>query len=224
MPLPRLDRVPSPPSRSAEFPMRALLGPEVAPRKRTWSPRPDPLNQGAEGACVAFAFAGELAATPRKWLVDDGYARKLYQRVRDEDRAMGNHWPDGASVLAGARACKRAGTIGSYRWCRTVEDVRDTIVRHGPVVLGVAWYSQMYDAPAGEVTVAGRLVGGHAILAHGYDPAHPRWGEGFWWVNSWGPAYGLRGRGFVPIDAFSKLWDDGGEGCVVVDKAPPPLT
>jgi hypothetical protein len=134
---------------------------------------------------------------------------------------MGNDWPEGASMLAGAKALKNGGKISAYRWAFGIVDVLDTLSEIGPVVLGINWYSGMYQTRTdGLVNVDGNLVGGHCIVANGYWPAHPKFGDVVVWTNSWGRSYGLNGVGFIRVSDLADLLEEQGEAAIVVDVAP----
>lgn len=216
---PKLDRIPYFDERSRAFSVSNIIRKVPIRKKRVWTPRDYPLDQGAEGACVGFAWAGELASTPVKYMVDNQFARGLYGKAQAEDRAMGNNWPEGASILAGAKAAKNAGLISRYHWAFGIEQVIDTIVAKGPVVLGIWWYDSMYETyENGKVKVSGQRVGGHAIMAHGYWPNHPGFGEDvIMWTNSWGTGYGRNGIGAIRVTDLDKLLQDNGEACVPTD-------
>jgi hypothetical protein len=226
--MPALGRHPFFDERSRGFPVRALLPREVVRRKTIWElPNNFPLDQGEEGACVGFGFSGELAAAPVVIPTDNQFAFDLYARAQAEDQKMGNVWDEGASMLAGAKACKLAGHVSSYRWAFGVDDVIDTLCAVGPVVIGIDWYSGMYDTTTdGLVQVFGDVVGGHCILLTGFWPAHPAWGDVVLWENSWGLSYGVNGRGFIRVADLQRLLSAQGEACVLVDVSrvpvPPP--
>lgn len=204
--------------RSRDFPVAPLLAGHADRVKTVWEPRPAPLDQGSEGACVGFAWSHELAATPHRYEVDDSSAFALYRAARDYDAQMGNHWDEGASLLAGAKAAKAGGWLAEYRWAFGLEEVLDTLVQQGPVVLGIGWYEQMYSTdPSGLVVVDGDRVGGHAIMANGYWPDHPEFGDVVIWTNSWGRDYGLEGCGFIRTADLDRLLRDNGEACIPLD-------
>lgn len=221
-PTPVLDRVPVFDQRSRDYPVRQLMREAPTRRKRMWSTRAEPLDQGREGACVGFAWSGELAATPVRKTVDNASALALYHAAQTEDRAMGHNYTAGASVLAGAKACKAAGSISSYHWAFGINDVIDTLVAKGPVVLGINWHRSMYYTnPDGLVTVDGPVVGGHAILAVGYWPNHPEFGtDVVAWFNSWGPTYGRKGTGYIRVADLDMLLQANGEACIATDTRP----
>ena len=208
--------------KSRDYPIRALFTPQPAVRrKRIWTPLSTPLDQGQEGECVAFSWLSELAATPWRHPADNAAARALFQRIRACDRAMGNHWEQGASILAGAKVCRAEGAIREYRWCFGIDDVIETILRRGPVILGVEWYESMYDTdPGGLVRIGGPKAGEHAIMANGFWPDHPRFGDVAVWTNTWGPGYGLNGMGLIPVGKLDWLLQRGGEGCSPIDARP----
>lgn len=192
-------------------------------RKQLWTiPNSLPLDQGSEGACVGFGWSAELAVDPITFNVSKNFALNVYNGARAIDQAEGNYWPEGASVLAGAKYAKRQGWISEYRWAFGIDDVIDALVSKGPVVLGVNWYDGMYATESdGRVRINGPLVGGHCILATGYWPDHPVWG-GNWiqWMNSWGRTYGKMGVGWIRDIDLQRLLEENGEACVAMDIAP----
>jgi hypothetical protein len=201
----------------------------VVPRVQRWVPMGTPLDQGAEGSCVGHGCAHDLGGSPvRVKDMDHLYAVNLYQFARSIDRAEhGWNWPDGASVLAGAKALRARGFIGGFRWAFTIEDLRDALITTGPAILGVNWYDSMYETdPYGNVEVSGRIVGGHCIMVYGYNP---RWRikgqngthEIFRWQNSWGPSYGVNGRGVIKAEDLARLLAEDGEACIPIGRRIP---
>lgn len=220
---PKLDRIPYFDERSKSYPVRTLLPSRVERRQRLWSlPSGFPLDQKSEGACIGMGYTGELAAEPI--VVSDAgqaFAFQLYELARAEDRKMGNDWPEGASMLAGAKALRNGGKISAYRWAFGIDDVLDTLSEIGPVVLGIAWLDGMYQTRVdGLVEVHGPVVGGHCIVANGYWPNHPKFGDVVVWTNSWGRSYGLDGVGFIRVQDLAARLEDRGEAAIVVDVAP----
>lgn len=184
-----------------------------------------PLDQGGEGECVGFGWAAELQVPPIEIPVHNQFARNLYAGARQIDRAEGRFYQEsGATVLAGAKLAKKMGWISEYEWCFGMEDLKDTICARGPVVLGIPWYAGMYSTDVeGLIWANGELVGGHCILCVGYDPNHPKFGEGFWLLNSWGKTWGLNGLGFLRDNDMRRLLvHEQGEACVARDIAPIP--
>jgi hypothetical protein len=149
-------------------------------------------------------------------------ALEIYRAAQRIDEWEGEQY-SGTSVLAGAKVVTASGYIGGYRWCFGIADVRDAVVRIGPVVIGIPWYEEMYETRAsGLVKVGGGLVGGHCITLTGYNPSMDIDGkvrEVFRWRNSWGPTYGIKGSGFIEGFRLAALLDDGGEACVPMDRA-----
>lgn len=216
--LPVVNRIPFLHPANRSYPIRTLFDQPVPKRKRIWTPRKSPLDQGREGRCVIFGWGAELACTPHKYLVSDMWCNQMWPLVQAQDRAMGNHWSDGASVLAGAKAMRNDSKIRYYAWGFGIDDVRQTLIRKGPVVLGINWYESMYETTRdGLVRIYGPLVGGHCILANGYWPNHPTLGEVVVWTNSWGPSYGINGRGFIRIADLDRLLREDGEACIPTD-------
>lgn len=214
-----LDRIPSPPSNSAAYPIRALIPTSPERREVHWHLTGDfPLDQGVEGACTAFGTSAELSALPIAIPTGNTFAFNLYEHIRAEDRAMGYVFPSGATMLAAMRAAKRHGHIQGYRWAQTVDDIRDAVQTHGSVVMGTWWYSGMdsWD-DHGLIRVTGERRGGHCWTIVGYHPHHPVHGEVFEGINSWGADWGVRGRFHLTAADLEMLFTDDGEAAIVTD-------
>lgn len=229
------DRVPRFDPRSRDYPIRGIVGP-LADYRRTrvlWTPGPVILDQGAEGACVGMGCTQDLLASPVRvslaaahmpagWPTDpDAFARHLYREAQKIDPWPGEAY-DGTSVLAGVKLLHRLGFIREYRWAFTTDELLAGLLRVGPVVLGVWWYSGMYNAPGGWLRVTGQKVGGHCLLAIGYEPDHEfpdgHVGPAVALLNSWGPGWGVRGVAWIDLGDLSALLDDDGEACLFVGR------
>lgn len=226
------DARPSRDPRNSDYPVRAVLpGPGVPPVRKMWR-RGAVLDQGPDGQCVGHAWAAEAAGSPAR--VDftrvpgvgasvHEAARLMYAQAQQVDEWPGEDY-SGTSVNAGAKVMRSLGLIGSYRWCFTAADLRDTLITTGPVVLAIPWLSGMFEtSPGGEVTVSGREVGWHAVLLNGYDPAAsvdgkpPR--EMVRLQNSWGTGWAAYGSAWVAFDALWGLIDaNDGDVCVPLDR------
>jgi hypothetical protein len=203
-------------------------------RSYTW--RCDAWNdQGAEGACVGFAWSHELAARPSviPTTAADGF--KIYKHAQKIDEWVGENY-EGTSVLAGVKALKALyknskgePLVESYRWAFGIEDVVRVLGYRGPLVLGINWYTGMFDTDEnGFIHVDGWLAGGHAILAKGIKIV---WedklkGPNFENVdmeksyvtlrNSWGQSWGLNGDARINLHDLNRLLHEYGEACIPV--------
>jgi len=190
------------------------------------------LDQGKEGACVGFAWTGATIANPmppeQQPAFEEGnsFAISVYKEAQKVDPWPGENY-SGTSVLAGAKIAKEKGIIDEYRWCFSVEDLKDAVLNVGPVVIGVNWYKNMYGTDKnGLVSVSGDHVGGHAIMVTGFVNDFDIAGNPtpvFEWVNSWGPGYGKGGRGYIKYKDMEKLVGDMAEMCVPIKKNTPVL-
>jgi len=190
------------------------------------------LNQGQEGACVGFAWTGATIASPTPpnnqptFEMGNSFAVALYKEAQKVDPWPGEDY-SGTSVLAGAKTAKTKGIIDEYRWCFSVEDLKDAVLRLGPVVVGINWYHGMYHTGKnGLVRISGNKVGGHAIMITGFIPDFkinnvPT--PVFEWVNSWGSGYGVNGKGYVKYEDMSRLIEERAEMCVPIKKNTPVL-
>lgn len=190
-----------------------------------WNPGPV-LDQKAEGACVGFGWSAEASASPKRVRnVDNAYARQVYEDARAFDRAMGYVWPEGASVLAGAKVMKKRGLIDSYYWAFGIDELRNALCL-GPVVIGINWPETAYEPrPSGMLDTSGRIVGGHCILVTGYHPKRRFAREGWFrrfecyrLRNSWGEEWGRGGDAWIKAEDLASLLADNGESCVPVGR------
>lgn len=206
----RLDRVVQFDERSRKFPIRALIG-NKKPRSYTWGLTTH-LDQGEEGACTGFSVAHEIAAKPCPAPATADLALKIYQRARFLDEWPGEDY-DGSSVLAAMKAATEFGYFKEYRWAFGIDDVVLALGYHGPVVLGINWYTGMQDVDAnGFIHVTGRRAGGHAIAATGVSIP----GNAVRLSNSWGSEWGVAGNCMISIPDLTRLLKEQGEACVPV--------
>jgi C1A family cysteine protease len=102
--------------------------------------------------------------------------------------------------------------ITSYSRLHTVDEMRACLGEGYPFVFGFAVYGTFESqevAKTGILEMPGtteRLVGGHAVLAVGYDDAQKR----FLVRNSWGETWGMKGYFTMPYDYLANrdLSDD----------------
>jgi len=238
---PRLDRVPYWDEKNAEYPIRAILRTaEVPLAEKLWS-QGVTTDQGREGACVGHGCTQEATASPDRvrigpqWVYPhykndpSQFAQVVYKMAQKIDPWAGESY-SGTAVLAGVQVLQTLGILQEYRWAMSMDDLRDTLLYHGPVILGVNWYESMYDTAAnGLVDVSGSIVGGHCITVIGYDKSRrllgmPKAEEMFRWKNSWGSDYGKSGTGWITAADLKRLvFDEGGEACVPVTRKMPAL-
>lgn len=214
---PRLDRRVEFDEKSREYPIRTLVAARPY-RSYTWSIGAF-LDQGSEGACVGFAWSHELVARP--WVVravDDAFALQVYRRAQQLDQWPGEAY-DGTSVIAGAKACQELTYIGEYRWAFGLDDLRLALGYAGPAVLGLNWYSGMFQPDdEGRITPSGSVEGGHALLAYRVDERRER----VWLHNSWGADWGVTDRHFgggkcwLSFADLDRLLGEQGECCIPV--------
>jgi hypothetical protein len=229
----KLDWRPSFDERSKSYGIRSLIGPTPDRRESKFWQEGTVLDQGSEGACVGFGWLGELLAEPESpeeqpsQEFGNRLAQLFYKKAQKVDEWPGEEY-SGTSVLAGAKIMKEYGYISEYRWCFSIDDIIDAVVLGGPVVIGIPWYSSMYQTNSVGLTgVRGDSVGGHCIVLTGYHPAK-LFGrqslEVFRWRNSWGASYGLDGSGYIRVSDLRKLFEEGGEACIPIVRSKPVLS
>lgn len=196
-------------------------------RSYTWRCN-DWFDQGREGACVGFALGHELAARPSEVQgLDYTFLKEsIYWEAQKNDYWEGGSYPNaspqysGTSVLAGVKEVKKLGYIEEYRWAFTFEDFLYGLGHNGPVVLGINWYSDMYQPDSnGFVKPTGSLVGGHAILARAIN-IKKRY---ITLRNSWGKGWGKVGDCYISFDDMEKLLKERGECCFLLKRKAKPI-
>jgi len=170
------------------------------------------LDQGRYPHCVAFAWKHYLIAAPLKqgkFLVP----AFLYELAQKYDRWPGEDY-EGTSVRAGAKILNKLGFVKSYWWGSSAEDVKNWILKRGPVVLGTRWYEKMsmldkrgYARPQGDI------LGGHAYLCIGYNKKR----NAFKCLNSWGREWGVKGKFWITYKHMDYLVRRG-EACIALER------
>jgi hypothetical protein len=245
----RLDRLVQFDERSRGYPILPIdeaLRPK--PRSYTWRLGRDGnyvLDQGREGACVGYAVTHELLARPAEvrfggYSPAQKFARLLYWDAQRIDPWPGGAYPgaypfyEGTSVLAGVKVAQKLGYFDSYRWSFGIQDLVYGLGHNGPAILGVAWYSSMYQPDGNHfIRPTGSLVGGHAILARGVKLVW-KTHKFTWWArtwddidldksyvimrNSWGPLYGNKGDCNITLTDLDALLRQDGEAVFFINR------
>lgn len=209
----KLDRTRQVDLRSLNY--RVEVKEEYTPRSYTWRPGPV-LDQKSEGACVGFGWTHELAARPAMVKkADADLARSIYREAQTIDEWPGEAY-EGTSVLAGAKVAKARGYITGYRWCLDMDDLIVSLGYHGPVVIGVDWYTDMFNTDKdGYIRPTGRIEGGHCVMLNkisikkNTDGSVDHLTSYVGGVNSWGESWGDKGRFKIALIDVAKLFPGG---------------
>lgn len=197
------------------------IAPRLGPTDRTyryWWPQGWWGDQGQVPMCVEFSWHhflsdGPVTHLPKHapyWTQGD-----LYYKAQKVDQWPGENY-DGTSVRAGAKVLQSQGWIDSYHWAFTLQDVINTILMEGPMVVGTNWYEQMFYPDASNRIHLGtkKLAGGHAYLLNGVNVNK----ELFRIKNSWGRSWGNRGHAYISFQDFNQLLQEQGEACIALEK------
>ena len=191
---------------------------------------PAALNQGSLGSCVANAIAHAVQyqrIKQRKLHAWSPSRLFLYYNARAMRGWEG--FDSGAYIRDGIKSVAAQGDVNEAEWpydiARFTERppdhcydnaLNDQVIRYRrlsgsldqfkaclfedqPFVFGISVYSNFPWSGNGEVQMPGAsdsLLGGHALLCVGFDDSTRR----FEFLNSWGGAWGRRGRGTIPYD------------------------
>lgn len=201
--------------RSKNFSIRRLA-PVQQPKTTYWDCGLH-LNQKEISACVGFSWIHFMGSRPEETHgLTETHAINLYYTAQTLDSLPGTAY-EGTSVLGGVKALKKLypSAISAYHWAFGLEELLVAISWVGPIVIGVNWFSGMFETDAnGKLEISGTLVGGHALLVTGLNLEE----RVFTLRNSWGREWGLRGDCFVSFDTMDKLLRQQGEACVATGK------
>lgn len=97
-------------------------------------------------------------------------------------------------------AAKKHQILKYQRVTQDLQSMKGCLASGYPFVLGFTCYSNLpFDSHTGEIPMpssADHVIGGHAVLAVGYEDSSHR----FIIRNSWGKTWGASGYGFLPYD------------------------
>lgn len=220
--------------RSLAHPVGVL--PKSALCSAAWTRRIPVLDQGQLGSCTANAATGALATDSAartapagatitaagaaashgifhtgEYPLDEAFAVLLYQLATRLDNVPGQYEPTdtGSTGLGVAKALKALGLIDSYAHAFSLDAVRAAL-QTGPVIIGTVWRMSM-ETPAADgripVDPASGVAGGHEVVLDEYDADRDR----FWLTNSWGPGWGVQGRGYLTADDLQVLLSQRGD-------------
>lgn len=229
-----LDRIVHFDERSRNFPITAVVN-TSAYKTTVWECETY-NDQGSEGACVGFGWGHELASTPAPVPTDYSKSLAIYKRAQQLDVWPGENY-SGTSVLGGAKAVMELRNnvgepyMSEYRWAFGLSDLILALSHQGPVVLGLNWYSGMFNTDtSGWLRVSGTLSGGHCLLALGVNVVlapgftgeptmleHLNLDASYILLhNSWGRDWGMGGKAKMSLRDMQRLLSEGGDACVPV--------
>jgi hypothetical protein len=183
--------------------IRSIVG--NTPRyKKIWNPSPISLTP-TQTAAQAVVMC--LGAAPSKWI------------IADELVAAWGEW--GGTLLSAMERGATFGYFGSFARCIGTDDLIDGIIRKGPAICGIPWTESMsHPAENGLLEVDGGYSEYHYVLANGYWPRHPDFGDVIVLTGPWGPSWGIYGRAYITVEDMGKLLEDCGSAFIPLDVAP----
>lgn len=208
----RLGRLYAPDPRDKKFSVSALGAPQSERMYRYWNADGWWGDQGMTSECVAYSWCAWLEDGPitQPGLLKAMEPHALYVEAQKVDEWEGEAY-DGTSVRAGAKVLRAAGLIEGYYWATTLNQVVQSLLELGPLVVGTSWYDEMFDIDeAGFLNIGGEIVGGHAYKLDGVNVKR----KVFRMKNSWGRNWGHNGFALLSFDDFDRLLSEEGEACI----------
>ena len=214
-----LGRMHIPDERDKGFLMKSLLPMDTKRTFKYWCPNLWWGDQGITPQCVGYSWTHWLAEGPKTQysiIKEKGMPFDpsiLYNEAQKVDDWAGENY-DGTSVRAGAKVLKTHGFIDAYYWAWTVDEVVNSLLTLGPVVVGTNWTMGMfYPNEEGIISPTGRTVGGHAYLLDGINLK-----KGLIRIkNSWGRNWSNKGFAYISIDDMDTLIRANGEACIATE-------
>ncbi len=172
------------------------------------------LDQGSLGSCTGNAVAHSLSTDPFGLSLTEPDAVAIYSRATTLDPFTGVYPPTDTGSN-GASAWLASVDLGYYRGgiesADSLEALQQSLQRV-PCTLGTDWYDAFFDpSECGEMSISGRVAGGHEIAIVGWDSKLKR----VWIRNSWGDWGVSRGEetGYAYFSAgtLQKLLNRGAE-------------
>jgi hypothetical protein len=198
----------------------------------SWARKTPVLDQGDLASCTGNAACGVLGTEPFYTTLaadmqvglklDEDEAVSLYSRATQLDSYVGTYKPDdtGSDGLSVAKAAQKAGLISGYQHITSVAAAQ-TAIQSGPFIVGTDWFDGMDNPdPNGLVKATGNVRGGHEYECDEYDAINDLW----WFWNSWGPGFGVRGRFCYSSGTFAQLLSRDGDATVFVPITSPAPT
>jgi len=180
------------------------------------------LDQGNLGSCTgnATAYLARFYQGSATGL-GERTAVKIYELASRLDGVPGAYPPndtgsDGLSALKAALELRHLPRGAKYRWCFGLDDVLRVVSNHGPVIIGISWYSGM-DSPDrnGLVKPTGTVRGGHEVCVYGLEWSGKPTTSYVNVMQSWGSSWGLHGRFRLRVPDLGKLLKhDGDAACI----------
>lgn len=222
-----------PDDRDRLYPVRTLLKrvePEEPRTHRYWWTSGWWGDQGRTPQCVGYAWShwledGPVTQNPKRPGADPIiHPTVVYNRAQKIDEWPGENY-DGTSVRAGAKVLQSMGAISSYWWATNVEELMESVLYLGPVVVGTWWHNNMFwPDEDGVIGLGGGLGGGHAYVVNGgnfdVEYVQEKWptlqtSRGVFRIkNSWGRVWSHKGYAYISVEDMDVLLRSGGEVCI----------
>jgi len=183
----------------------------VSPVKRVWDFPVTPLDQETSVHCVGFCMAHFGINLPTFTLYNKKDAHEFYYKckvVEDEPKIE-----NGAQMRSAAKVLQDEEVVNGYAFAHSLSEIKWWLLNRGPIMIGTIWTSEMMlPKPGNILSTGGDILGGHAYLLN-------EWREdGYIGIqNSWGSAWGEKGKAYIKAEDLEKLFWYGGEAIAAIE-------
>jgi len=196
----------------ALYAARGLTATAALPATYVVPLRPPILNQKNTPMCVAYSSSSMKSyqdrddQSPAKWW---NFDEALFFRAIGGNsngailrNAMDRLLKVGYSVVGGASPASAHKIKAYYAVPTNAAALKAAIHDLGEIVLATPWYNSWFDPVAYVLPRPDYAVGGHAIVADGWNDS-----RGLRLRNSWGGGWGYNGDCFLPYAYLGAIWE-----------------
>ncbi len=177
-----------------------------------WEYPAEPLDQKETPHCVGFSMAtfGINLPTFTKFTEKDGHSFYYQCKAIDGEPQAEN----GSTIRSAAKVLKNNNRISGYAFAPDMATVKWWLLNKGPMIVGTIWTADMMIPSAGDnvISIGGDILGGHAYVINEWRK------DGYIGIqNSWGTYWGTKGKAYISVGDFEKLFIRGGEALAAVE-------
>lgn len=169
------------------------------------------LDQGATNHCCGFSAANWGINSPINTLFvnDDGH--RFYYQCKEIEGEPNKE--NGAYIRSVGKVLKANGHLEGYAFAPDIDTIKYWLLYKGPIIAGTIWREGMFTPDENNIIhPTGATMGGHAYLINEWRA------DNYLGIqNSWGEAWGNKGKAYISQKDFEEIFAYGGEALAAVE-------